>query len=77
MVEYKEDKINYIILNMDEKFELLIRAEKNIKEKGLVIVKKSMDDINNIIKDIKDLNYFETIKYLKQYLIGYKEIRYM
>lgn len=77
MIEYKEDKINYIILDTNGLFELLIRAEKENNNKGITITKRTIDEINDIVEKIKDYNYSKTIEYLTDHSIEYKELKFM
>lgn len=77
MIDYKEKRINYMILNFDDKFELLIRAEENKKEQGIIIVKDTIKEIKDIVEIIKDYTFSETIEYLDKFSINYKEVKYM
>ena len=77
MIDYKEKRINYMILNFDDKFELLIRAEENKKEQGIIIVKDTIKEIKDIVEIIKDYIFSETIEYLDKFSINYKEVKYM
>ena len=77
MIDYKEKRINYMILNFDDKFELLIRAEENKKEQGIIIVKDTIKEIKDLVEIIKDYTFSETIEYLDKFSINYKEVKYM
>lgn len=73
MLEAKKNKINYEILSYNEKLELIIRSEKKANEKAIIIVGKSLDEINRIITSIEELNYNEVISYLKENDISFNE----
>ena len=77
MIEYKEEKINYIILDVNGEFELLVRAEKENNSKGISITKKTIDEINDIVENIKDWDYSKTVSYLKDNAIEYKELKFI
>lgn len=77
MIEYKEEKINYIILDVNGEFELLVRAEKENNSKGISITKKTIDEINDIVENIKDWDYSKTVSYLKDNSIKYKELKFI
>ena len=74
MVESLETKINYIIILDDGKYDIFIRGESNIKEKGIKICFEEIDNINNFINKIKNLKLDEVIKYLKDNSIKYKQV---
>lgn len=73
MLEAKNNKINYEILSYNEKFELIIRGEETANEKAIIIMGKSLDEINRIITCIEELNYNEVISYLKENDISFNE----
>ena len=77
MVESLETKINYIIILDDGKYDIFIRGESNIKEKGIKICFEKMDNINDFINQIKNFKLDEVIKYLKDNLIRYKQVRFV
>lgn len=74
MLDFKTDRINYEILSFDEKVELLIRGEEEVKNKGIIITDKSIDELKKIIAIIEDFNYSKLISYLKENGIYYNEI---
>lgn len=73
MLEAKNNKINYEILSYNEKFELIIRGEETANEKAIIIMGKSLDELEKIISKIEDFNYNEAISYLKENAIAYNE----
>lgn len=77
MVESLETKINYIIILDDGKYDIFIRGESNIKEKGIKIGFEKMDNINDFINQIKHFKLDEVIKYLKDNSIRYKQVRFV
>ena len=77
MVESLETKINYIIILDDGKYDIFIRGESNIKEKGIKIGFEKMDNINDFINQIKNFKLDEVIKYLKDNSIRYKRVRFV
>ena len=77
MIESFETKVNYIIILDDEKYEIFIRGESNIKEKGIKICFEEIDNINNFINKIKNFKLDEVIKYLKDNSIKYKLVRFV
>ena len=77
MIESFETKVNYIIILDDEKYEIFIRGESNIKEKGIKICFEEIDNINNFINKIKNFKLDEVIKYLKDNSIKYKQVRFV
>ncbi len=77
MVESLETKINYIIILDDGKYDIFIRGESNIKEKGIKIGFEKMDNINDFINQIKNFKLDEVIKYLKDNSIRYKQVRFV
>lgn len=77
MIESFETKVNYIIILDDEKYEIFIRGESNIKEKGIKICFEEIDNINDFLNKIKNFKLDEVIKYLKDNSIKYKQVRFV
>lgn len=77
MIESFETKVNYIIILDDEKYEIFIRGESNIKEKGIKICFEEIDNINDFLNKIKNFKLDEVIKYLKDNSIKYKLVRFV
>lgn len=86
MLSYKENKVNceilkYLKYDLKGKeidvYELIVRAEENIKENGIIIKDKSIEDLNKIIADISEYNFKEVINYLKENSISYEEIKFI
>ena len=86
MLGYKENNVNceilkYLKYDLQGKeidiYELIIRAEENIKENGIIIKDKSIDELNKIIADIGEYNFNQVINYLKQNSIFYEEIKFI
>ena len=86
MLEFKENNINYEILkylkhDLEGKeidiYELIVRAEESIKENGIIIKDKSIDELNKIIADISEYKFSDVINYLKENSIFYEEIKFI
>lgn len=86
MLGYEENTVNYEILkylkyNLEGKeidvYELIVRAEENIKENGIIIKDKSIDELNKIIADISEFNFSQVINYLKENGVSYEEIKFI
>lgn len=86
MVSYKENNVNCEILKhlkYDLKgkeidvYELIVRAEENIKDNGIIIKDKSLDELNKIIADISEFNFSQVINYLKEKSVLYEEIKFI
>lgn len=86
MLNYKENNVNCEILkylkydlegNEIDVYELIVRAEENIKDNGIIIKDKSLDELNKIIADIGEYNFSQVINYLKQNSIFYEEIKFI
>ena len=86
MLEYKENNVNceilkYLKYDLKGKkidiYELIVRAEENIKENGIIIKDKSIDELNKIIADISECSFNEVINYLKENSIYYEEIKFI
>lgn len=73
MLAAKKNKINYEILSFAGKVELIIRGEETINEKAIIIIGKSLEELEKIISKIEDFNYSEVISYLKENAIAYNE----
>ena len=74
MLGFKENNVNCEILKYLKHdlegreidiYELIVRAEENIKENGIIIKDKSIDELNRIITDISEYKFSDVIKYLK------------
>lgn len=86
MLNYKENNVNceilkYLKYDLKGKeidiYELIVRAEENIKENGIIIKDKSIEELNKIIADISEYNFNEVINYLKENTISYEEIKFI
>lgn len=86
MLEFKENNVNCEILkylkhDLEGKeidiYELIIRAEEDIKENGIIIKDKSIDELNKIIADINEYKFSDAINYLKENSIFYEEIKFI
>lgn len=86
MLGYKENNVNceilkYLKYDLQGKeidiYELIIRAEENIKENGIIIKDKGLDEVNKIIVDISEYNFSQVINYLKENSIAYEEIKFI
>jgi len=62
--KYSQDKADIIIKNINNQFDTLVKNETNL-EKRKLLIRKSYEVKNTLIKDIKDLikNYFKDFKY--------------
>ena len=86
MLNYKENNVNceilkYLKYDLKGKeidiYELIVRAEENIKENGIIIKDRSIEELNKIIADISEYNFNEVIKYLKENSIYCEEIKFI
>lgn len=86
MVNCKENNVNceilkYLKYDLKGKeidiYELIVRAEENIKENGIIIKDKSIEELNKIIADISEYNFNEVINYLKENTISYEDIKFI
>ena len=86
MLSCKENNVNceilkYIKYDLKGKeidiYELIVRAEENIKENGIIIKDKDIDELNKIIADISKCNFNEVIKYLRENSISYEDIKFI
>lgn len=86
MLGFKENNVNCEILKYLKHdlegreidiYELIVRAEENIKENGIIIKDKSIDELNRIITDISEYKFSDVIKYLKENSIFYEEIKFI
>ena len=72
-----ENKINYQLLKTNEKYEIIIRAEKNNEKEGLSIANMDINVLNSIIDNVKDFTYLELIKYLENNKIPYNKVQFI
>lgn len=86
MLNYKENNVNceilkYLKYDLKGKeidvYELIVRAEENIKENGIIIKDKSIEELNKIIADISEYKFSDVINYLKENSIFYEEIKFI
>ncbi len=86
MLGYKENNVNceilkYLKYDLQGKeidiYELIIRAEENIKENGIIIKDKGLDELNKIIADIGEYNFSQVINYLNEKSVFYEEIKFI
>lgn len=86
MLSYKENNVNceilkYIKYDLKGKeidtYELIVRAEEKIKENGVIIKGKDIEELNKIITDISKCNFNEVIKYLSENTISYEDIKFI
>lgn len=86
MLSCKENNVNceilkYIKYDLKGKkidtYDLIVRAEENIKENGIIIKDKNIDELNKIIADISKYNFNEVIKYLRENSIFYEDIKFI
>lgn len=86
MLEYKENNVNceilkYLKYTLDgreiENYDLVIRAEESIKDKGLIIKEKNIEELNKIIANIGEYNFRQVINYLKENSIVYEKIQFI
>ena len=86
MLSYKENKVNceilkYLKYDLKGKeidvYELIVRAEENIKENGIIIKDKNIEELNKIIADVSECNFNEVINYLRKNSIFYEDIKFI
>ena len=84
MLNYNDNTINYEIINSNTKnidgtevCELIIRGEKNRNTEGISIKNKKIDELNEIIDNIKELILEDVIKYLNNNKTRYQNIQFM
>lgn len=77
MINSIENKINYQLLKTNEKYEIIIRAEKNNEKEGLSIANMDINVLNSIIDNVKDFTYSEVIKYLEDSNITYQKVEFV
>ena len=86
MLNCKENNVNceilkYLKYDLKGKeidiYELIVRAEENIKEKGIIIKDRSIEDLNKIIANISEYDFNEVINYLIENSISYEEIKFV
>lgn len=77
MINSIENKINYQLLKTNEKYEIIIRAEKNNEKEGLSIANMDINVLNSIIDNVKDFTYLEVIKYLENNKIPYNKVQFI